>query len=396
MTATAADFADPDLYTTQARYERWRGLAADDAVLWTDPAPGHNGFWSVFSHAACGAVLSPKAPFTSEYGMMIGFDSQGSDRAGGRMIVVTDGARHTMLRKLINPFLSRANAGTLEDFIAAEVIRLLSNLRDSGTADIAVQVGPALPAAVVCEVLGIPQSDRETLIELTNHAFAGSDETFDAMTPGEAHTEILFFFQEMIDERMVNPRNDLVSTLLHAEGMTPADTLVNCDNVLVGGNETSRHSVTAAFHAAAVTPGFLDELQRKPELLDGAVEEIIRWSSPAMHTLRVATADVTISGQRIAKDDAVAVWLPAANRDERVFAEPDRFLPSRGPNRHLGFGHGTHHCLGAALARLELRQLLRVLAGSASTIHLAEEPDWLRSNLVQGYRHLHTDIGWRR
>ena len=392
---TTLDLSDPDHYTTTARHEQWREHAAQDAVLWSDPAPGHNGFWSVFSHAACGQVLSPKGPFTSEYGMMIGFDTQRRDRAGGRMIVVTDGARHSLLRKLISPFLSRANAGSLDDFIAAEVTRLLEPLRDGGPADIAVRVGPNLPAAVVCEILGIPRSDRKTLIDLTNHAFAGLDETFDAMTPGEAHTEILFYFQELIDDRRRTPGDDLVSALLHAEDMSPEDVLVNCDNVLVGGNETSRHSVTAAFHAAALTPGFLDSLRHHPEGLDAAVEEVIRWSSPAMHTLRIATEDVTVAGQRIAKNQPVAAWLPAANRDERLFTDPGRFVPDRHPNRHLGFGHGTHHCLGATLARLELRHLLRILADSVGSATLAKDPEWLRSNLVQGYRHLHTNLSWR-
>ncbi|MER8073448.1 cytochrome P450 [Streptomyces sp. NPDC094034] len=114
-----------------------------------------------------------------------------------------------------------------------------------------------------------------------------------------------------------------------------------------------------------------------------------------MHVLRVATDYVTIGSHMIGKGAAVAAWLPAANRDPRLFDRPDAFDPARRPNRHLGFGVGSHHCLGAALARVELAILLRVMAETVTSVELAEEPQWLRSNLVQGYRRLGVGLVWR-
>ncbi|WP_392667047.1 cytochrome P450 [Streptomyces sp. LN785] len=390
----AVDFGDPDLYVTTDRYAMWESLATDDHVVWTEPGSSPSGFWSVFSHAACGKVLGPQAPFTSEYGMMIGFDAEHADRAGGRMIVVTDGDRHTRLRRVIGPFLSRSNAASLHSFIEAETRALFALERDNPVVDVAASIGPRIPAAAVCEILGVPPADREFLIGLTNHAFGGDDDGFAEMTPSEAHAEILLYFDDLISERRGAPGDDLISALLQAPGLGPDDTLMNCDNVLIGGNETTRHAITGAFHAAAHDPGFLPALAVDPVRIPVAVEEIIRWTSPAMHVLRVATGDVTIGDRTIEKGSAVAAWLPAANRDRRVFDDPDRFDFTRRPNRHLGFGVGTHHCLGAALARVELAIVLRVMAETVEEVQPAEEPQWLRSNLVQGYRRLPTTVAW--
>ncbi|MEU9357967.1 cytochrome P450 [Streptomyces sp. NPDC048301] len=390
-----ADFGDPHLYTSTDRYAMWAAMSAADRVAWTEPGSSPGGFWSVFSHKACSQVLAPQAPFTSEHGMMIGFDAEHSDSAGGRMLVVTDGDRHTQLRRVIGPFLSRSKAASLNRFIEAETRTLIGLMRDQPTVDVAATIGPRIPAAAVCEILGVPVSDRELLVNLTNHAFAGADTTFDEMTPSEAHAEILLYFDELIDERRKQPREDLISTLLQEESLTPDDVLMNCDNVLIGGNETTRHAVTGCFHAAADTPGFLPALAADPDLTGTAVDELIRWTSPAMHVLRVATDDVTVGGQKITRGSAVAAWLPAANRDLRMFDSPEEFDASRRPNRHLGFGVGTHHCLGAALARVELTILLRVLTETVTAVGLQEQPSWLCSNLVQGYRTLQATVDWR-
>jgi hydroxylation protein CepL len=386
--ATVPDLANPDLYLTEDRFGMWRDFVATDAKVWSEPGFSPSGFWSVFAHRDCAALLSPKAPFTSEHGMMIGFDAAHSDNAGGRMIVVSDGEQHTRLRRLVGPFLSRLRAPSLESVLAREVTDVVVRLREHETIDVAVEIGPRLPAAIVCEIIGVPLSDREHLIELTNHAFGGYEGVFDKMTPSEAHSEILYYFYDLVAEREKNPGDDLVSALLADGGLDPDDVVINCDNVLVGGNETSRHSVTGVFHVLSEYPDVLRQLRDTPDLLDTAVEEVVRWTSPAAHVLRVATGEFTLGDQVFEKDDPVVAWLPAANRDPRVFAAPDSFVIDRKPNRHLGFGTGPHHCLGASLARVELRELLRALSRDVVSIAVVDKPEWLRSNLIQGYRGL--------
>jgi hydroxylation protein CepL len=380
------DYGDPDLYLTADRFGLWRELRARDRPVWSGPGTSPNGFWSVFTHGLSSAVLGPAALFTSEHGMMIGFDGVHRDAAGGQMLVVSDGARHARLRGLIGPFLSRAMAGSLRGFVRQEVAGTLAQPLRAGGADAAREIGPLIPAAVVCEILGVPPGDRARLIELTNHAFGGADSAFDRMTPAEAHTEILMYFHGLIEEKRRRPDDGLIGTMLADGALRTRDVLLNCDNVLIGGNETTRHAIAGTFHALSTAPGALDRLRETPAMLGTMVEEIIRWTSPAMHALRVATADTDLGGEEVLAGQAVAVWLPSANRDARVFSEPDRFRPDRSPNRHLGFGHGPHHCLGAALARVELGVMLEFLARRVRSVHLAEQPLLLRSNLVQGYR----------
>jgi hydroxylation protein CepL len=385
------DHGDPDLCTGPERHAMWAALAAADAVPRSRPGSSPSGFWSVFSHAAVRAVLAPAGPFTSEDGMMIGFDRTHRDRAGGRMLVVTDGEHHTRLRRLIAPFLSRAMAGALSGFIADEVRLLLAEPLAGTAVDAAATIGPRLPAAVTSEILGVPGSDREHLVELTHHAFGGEDSAFGAMSPSEAHSQILMYFHELIEHRRRKPGDDLVSTLLADGALTTRDVLLNCDNVLIGGNETTRHALTGCFHALAGAPDALRALRSDPAALRPAVEEVVRWTSPAMHVLRVATEDVVVAGRRIGAGEAVVAWLPAANSDPRVFDDGRALRIGREPNRHLAFGTGAHHCLGAALARAELACLLRALADSADAVGTGE-PRWLRSNLVQGYRQLEVTL----
>ncbi|MCA2211704.1 cytochrome P450 [Jidongwangia harbinensis] len=379
------DLGDPDLYRDDRRFARWGSAAAADAVRWSPPGTAPSGFWSVFSQAACRAVMSPAGPFSSEYGMMIGFDRAHPDKAGGDMLVVADGPHHDRLRGIVLPYLSRAMAQSLRNGVEDEVRRLVGDAVDAGVADVARTLGPLVPAGVVCQILGVPAADRDELIDLTNHAFAGADATYAAMSPSAAHAEIIFYLSELVEQRRRHPGDDLISAIAADPRLSLHDVLLNCDNVVVGGNETTRHALTGCFEALSTVPDLLAGLRADPAAVDTAVEEVLRWTSPAMHVLRVATADVEIAGQRIAAGSAVAAWLPAANRDPRYFTDADTFRPARSPNRHLAFGHGGHHCLGAALARLELRTLLLALAERVERVEVTEPPRRLRSNLVQGY-----------
>ncbi|MBR7834897.1 cytochrome P450 [Actinospica durhamensis] len=406
----AADLGDPHLYQSADRYRMWEELRGENRAIWTPPGTSPGGFWSVFSHQACSELLAPSSPFTSEYGMMIGFDRGRPDKAGGTMLVASEGERHNQLRRRIAPFLSRTSATSLSAFMGLEVRDILERLRDGESAppgagtpdgssatgpDIASQVGSRLPAAVVCELLGIPASDRELVVDLTNHAFGGEEPAFADMDPSEAHTEILSYFMDAITRRRAEPGEDLVTALLADGYLDDGEILINCDNVLIGGNETTRHAVTGCFHALAQNPDILPALRADPALIPAAVEEILRWTSPAMHVLRVSTRPTVIAGQDVDEGVPVVAWLPAANRDPTVFPNPDELRLDRHPNRHLAFGNGLHHCLGAALARAELAVLLEALAETLDGVDLAEAPQWMSVNQVQGYRSLPVTLHWR-
>ncbi|MEU2611454.1 cytochrome P450 [Micromonospora sp. NPDC007271] len=388
------DLGDPDLYVSPDRFARWRGFVAEDKAVYSGPGWSPSGFWSVFSHRACQQVLSPGAPYTSEYGMLIGFDRGHPDRGGGKMIVTTDGDVHRRLRRVVGRFLKPAALQRLGRFIDAEVARLLAEAADADTVDVARRIGPVLPAAVVCELLGVPQSDRDHLIHLTDVAFASPDSDSAATATADAHTEIFLFFADLIAQRRQAPGDDLVSALLGTGELSEDEVLANCYNLLIGGNQTSRHLVCGVFHTAAEVPGLLTAARGADPTVKSLVEELIRWVSPGMHVLRVATADTVLCGQPIREGEAVVAWLAAANRDPAVFGDPDVFRWDRPANPHLSFGHGMHHCLGAQLARMELSRLAVALARLAHSVRLAGPVVPTRSNLIQGYRSLPVAIDW--
>lgn len=392
---TELDLSDPTLYTAPDRFEIWRQWVAEDALVWSQPA-GTPGFWSIFSHQACTRMLGPGTTFSSEYGMLIGFDAERPDVVGGEVVVAMDGDRHRQMRRLVNPLLAVTQSPEFAAFLRDQVRTQLRPYRGGGDpVDMAGNVCPQIPAAAACELFGVPQSDRDRLNELTLNAFGLSDDESARMTRSEAHTELLLYFDELIAERERRPGTDLISRLLAHEQLTAEQVLVNCDAILLASIETTRQSLTGAFAAVATAPGLLDRLRTDLDLVESTTDELIRWTSPAMHVLRVTAEETTINDTRIEPGTAVVAWLPPANRDPRTFADPDSFLPDRRPNRHLGFGYGPHRCVGAAMARAEIRQTLTVLAELIRDVVVDRPPRWARSLVVLGYRELFVGIDWR-
>jgi hydroxylation protein CepL len=389
------DLGDPDLYASEKRYEMWRDFLADDRIVRSEPGWSPSGFWSAFSHRACQELLAPGRPFTSEYGMLIGFDKSHPDRGGGKMIVATDGEAHMRLRRVLGRFLTPSALQGFGAFIDREVARLLTVAAEDDVVDVAQGIGPTLPAAVVCELLGVPQADRDYLIELTDKAFASPDSDSAGTATADAHTDIFFYFNDRVAECRRNPGADLISALITSGELGIDEVLTNCYNLLIGGNQTSRHLMCGVFHAAAEVPGLLDVVRDRPDAHRPVIEELLRWVSPGMHVLRVATEDTLLHGERIQEGEAVVAWLAAANRDPRVFTDPDGFHWDRGANPHLAFGHGVHHCVGAQLARMESSRLFAALAARSRAVTPTEPPVRTRSNLIQGYRSLPVIIDWQ-
>jgi cytochrome P450 len=391
----AIDLTDLDLFESGDPHAAWRTLRREAPVYWNRESDGP-GFWAVTRYADVSTLYRSSGLLTSERGMLLGVNRGQGDPAAGKMLVVTDPPRHRQLRRIFEAAFSVRMVGRMEDEVRA-LVREVLDAAGTGSIDFTTQVAERIPVAAICRMLGVPAEDHSRLVRLTTAAFCADDREYRlqgsaAESAAAAHGQIFGYMADLVRSRRQAPADDLVGLLLTAEvdgaRLTSHEILLNCLNLLIGGNETTRHAASGGMLALTQRPDQWAALREDPARVEAAVEEILRWTTPGMYVLRTALRDLELGGQAIARGDAVTLWNVSANRDEDVFPDAFEFRVDRSPNRHLTFGIGPHHCLGAALARLELRLLLRELLGQVRWLELAGEPRRVRSNVVNGIKHL--------
>jgi cytochrome P450 len=254
----------------------------------------------------------------------------------------------------------------------------------------------------ICILMGIPEIDRHQLFEWIEHSFDFKDdreafETTDDVT--RAAASMFEYGTHLIAEKRAHPADDMLSIVCNAElpgedppRLTDQELQFFFSLLWAAGADTTRNAIAGAIVAFAEFPEQLQVLRDDPAAHSSAVEEIVRWTHPAAYNRRTATRTIELAGKEIAAGDKVGFWEASANRDELVFEEPFRFDVRRGPNPHLGFGHGVHHCLGANLARLEIRAVLSELLARVATIELTGPVVWTRSNKHTGIRQLPVEL----
>jgi cholest-4-en-3-one 26-monooxygenase len=244
-------------------------------------------------------------------------------------------------------------------------------------------------------MIGVPHEDRHKLFEWSNRMIGSEDPeyTVSAEEVMNAQVEMFMYANELAAERRANPRDDIVTALLEAE--VDGDTLTEMDFNLfflllaVAGNETTRNSISHGINAFCEFPEQYQLLVDDPGLASSATEEIVRWASPVMYFRRNVMRDTEIRGNEIKAGDKISMWYISGNRDEEVFDDPFTFDIRRDPNEHVGFGGGgPHHCLGANLARMEIRVLLEEMARRIPTLERVDDADPLRSNFIAGIKHM--------
>lgn len=387
------DLADVRVHADHDLTGLWRRLRDERPVHWNNsPGTVAGGFWVLTRHADVLAVYRDHQRFTSANGNVLATLLHGGDSAGGRMIAVSDGPRHRAVRSLLSASLSPRGLSRLQDQVRATTRRLLGAAVERGRCDFAGDVAAHLPLLTICDLLGVPDGDRPFIREQVGLAL-GSDRP--TQSPAEAwlaRNEILLYFRTLAGARRAAPGDDLVSVLaggrIAGERLSEDEVILNCYSLILGGDETTRLSMTGAVAAFAERPQVWRAFAAGEFGTAGAVEEILRWTSPAMHGGRTAVEDVELHGERIRKGEVVTVWAVSANHDEREFPEPATFDLGRTPNRHLAFGYGTHFCLGAYLARLELTALLTTLRELVSHIEPAGRPSRIFSNFLAGHTSL--------
>jgi cytochrome P450 len=395
MSTVTIDLTDVDAFVGQRHHDMLAWLRDNDPVHWHATADG-DGFWALTRYDDVAAAYVDHAALSSEGGPMLGesFRSE-ADTSAGRMLVASDPPRQRLLRQLIH----RAFAPDVIDRIARQVTVLVDAAVDralaDGGCDISTELATELPAGALMAMVGISHEEAHQLIDMTRRMIGFRDPTF-VDTTGEderlrlasIQAEIFEFFSQILRERRRNPGPDLVSILLQAEvngrRLPEEDILYNCMNVAVGGDETSSYTACAGILALAENPDQHRMLRADPGLLDSAINEMLRWNSTNAYVQRVALRDLEIGGRQIRRGDSVTLWNISANRDERQFAEPYRFLVARSPNRHLSYGVGIHRCIGAGLAHVELTTLFRRLLDGRVQFTVSGPVMWLRSNFILG------------
>jgi cytochrome P450 len=414
-----ASVADPELFVAEVPHDLFDRDRAEAPVRWIEIESGRaglaagSGFWSVTSHALVREVLADQARFSSAAGSVFLEDqSDAALEAQRRMLLVMDPPAHTQHRLTVNRrFVPRSVdhfAARIEEIVAETLDRALDLSLDDqgrdgptldgrsadGEIDFVAAVAAEVPLMVIADLLGVAREDRARFHQWSDTIINASDPEF-AIGPADvalAIKELLAYGAERLAERRAEPRDDLLTALAHAE---VDGRLLDVESqaafwylFLLAGNETTRQALAGAVIAFEQFPDQRRLLAERPELLDSAAEEVVRWWTPVHHFRRTATADTVLGGERVAKGEKVVLWFGAANRDPAVFADPHRFDIARHPNEHLGFGQGAHFCLGAHLARLELRITLRQLLARFPDLALAGPPERARTNFVNAVKRL--------
>lgn len=387
------DTASPDFFTGTRHLEVWQEARRTHPIAWAQSGR-FGGFWSVTSHDLGNQVLRQSGIFTSTQGMRLGSNPAGVRAASGRMLVVSDGDVHRALRTAHAAWFNGRAVSAFHPDLERTVDALLHGILARGaTFDVVEELAVKIPTWVLFEMMGVPSADRDELVHLTATAFDDSDDSITAaQAQTVAHTAIFAYFVDLLGQRRAHPGTDMVTSLAQAcvkdRSLSDDEVILNCDGLVNGGLETTPHAISGAILAFAQHPEAWRRLKEDPELIDTAVEELLRWTSPAMHAMRTATAETVIGSARIRPGDQVAVWLPSCNRDESVFPDADLFVIDRRPNPHLCFGVGPHYCVAALLARIELRCLMAAMIRLVASIEVTGKVVRQRSNFLNGLTRL--------
>jgi cholest-4-en-3-one 26-monooxygenase len=402
MKLSDIDLNNLDTFQAGTPHEQFKLLRNEAPVHRHVGDPGEEDYWAVTKHADLKYISKTPKLFSSERMTAITRDPDEASLPMLRLIMLNmDPPRHRIYRAIINKAFTPRMVQSLERAVDGMVDEIVDAVIEKGECDFVDDLAAPLPMQVICEMMGVPEEDRRGIYELANKMVGfddpelqeGEGEVGFGQGDGEAASAEMFMYAAKLAEKSrANPGDDLATALLNAEvdGQRLNEMEYNSFFLLlaVAGNETTRTVTTNGMLDLIRHPDQRQKVLDDPSLLNSAVEEILRHE-PAVHAFRrTAMADTELRGVPIAEGDKILMWYPAVNRDEEVFERPDEFDVTRNPNDHLSFGVGEHFCLGANLARMELRKIFRGLLTRLPDIELAAEPRRLRSNFINGVKEM--------
>ncbi|PKV81987.1 cytochrome P450 [Nocardia fluminea] len=386
--------ADPVAWADPGQIEDvLAGLRREDPVSWVE-IPGYNPFWLVTRHADVMAVERNAELFTSGERVLLQSADQDDARRNGplKSLIDMDGAEHRTHRAVTNDWFKPGRIRSREEAVTAEARRTVDELIERGGECDFAEVIAQFPLRVVLSILGLPPEKSSWVQQMTQEVFGATDPDMRrggdlGQSYRETMREVLTYFMGLTADRQKNPNDDLASVIANAD-IGEAERLSYYGLIATAGHDTTSYSITGGMAALLENPDQLALLRRDPEALTDAVEEMLRWSSPVRGFLRTAQRDTEVGGVPIKAGQSLLLSFLSANRDEAAFEEPTRFDITRARNRHVAFGFGPHACLGAHLARLEMKVFFTELLSRIDEIELAGEPAFAQAVIVSGIKRL--------
>jgi cytochrome P450 len=400
------DLTNPECFVTGDPHPLLKWLRHNAPVSRICDAQG-NSYWAVTRYADAVKIYRDTVTFSSEGPIVMSIPT---DRSGVRQsMIVSDPPRHRELRGFVKWSFTPRAVAKWQDLVRRVVREIVADAVNKRECDFVIDVATRLVVEVFFVILGVPPEDRQRLAHLEDMVSRLTDSEFqlaqvEDATPEKlakmahetaifANREMAAYYTKLIEERRrTGPKDDLIDLFafgsIKGVPLTQSETLQNLSLLTAGGLETTINASGSGLHALLTYREQLERLRANPAMVPSAVEEILRYVTPTFHFLRTVARDTELVGAQMRQGDLVALFLASVNRDEQVFADPDRFDIGRSPNEHLAFGYGEHFCLGTNLARLELRALMQELVPHLGDIELAGPVSRTRSVVVPGVKHL--------
>jgi cholest-4-en-3-one 26-monooxygenase len=388
------DVISPEKYEREGYpHAEWAWLRRHDPVHWVE-SPFCEPFWAVTRHADIVAIgknprdwiIAPRiAVFTRDV----------PPEPTSRHLLTMDPPDHGRYRNLISRWFTPRTVRVWEPKVQQLTREVLDAAGEKGDIDFVADVSAPITIAVIALMLGVPQRDWHLLFRWTNEIIAPEDPEFQrgrtsVETVEGARMELFAYFKQLAEERRRDPRDDILTAIVQGRidgaPLPDFELLSYYFLLVVAGNETTRNAMTGGIQCFLDDPGEWKKLCDDPGLVEGAIEETVRWTTPVIQFARTATRDLTLRGKLVRQGESVCLFYASGNRDEEIFADPFRFRVDRRPNDHVGFGRGEHVCLGAHLARLELRTMYQQLRERLVRMERTGDVVRARSSFVGGIK----------
>jgi cholest-4-en-3-one 26-monooxygenase len=375
-------------------HDQFDRLRTEAPVCW-HPEPGDTGFWAVTKHADVREISHDSTTYSSELGGTFIPTADEEALASLRLTILNmDPPKHNRYRRLVSKGFTPRMITALVEEIERRAAVVIDNVCERGEVEFVEEIAAQVPVQMICEMIGLEPEVWPRMFEVSNHLIGSRDDPDYQELPGgpnAAAMEIYMLCDEVAADRRANPRDDIMTALVQAEidGERLDDSELNLFfiTLIVAGNETTRNLINHAMLAIIEHPDEAQRLRDDPSLWDTAVDEMLRWGSSIHNFRRTATRDTELRGVPIREGEKVVMYYASANRDEDVFADPHRFDVGRTPNDHVTFGGGgVHYCLGASLARAEIKATMRQIVERLPDLELAGPPNRLHSDFVNGIK----------